>query len=85
MMPIMIGYVPEPRTEPFDPDFVRASGCCHEIYRDNSYLYHNVTGSEFCSYECAVESVIEEKIAEIKAMSKAEFCEKYDFEERIYE
>ena len=84
-MSIMIGYVPEPRTEPFDPDFVRASGCYHEIYRENSYLYSNTTGEQFCSLECAVEAVIEETIAEIKAMSKAEFCEKYDFEERVYE
>lgn len=84
-MSIMIGYVPEPRTEPPEPDFARASGCCHEIYRENSYLYHNATGVEFCSLECAVEAVIEETIAEIKAMSKAEFCEKYNFEERVYE
>lgn len=84
-MPYMIGYVPEPRTEPFDPDFAKASGCGCEIYRENSYLYSHATGVEFCSLECAVEAVIEETIAEIKGMSKAEFCEKYDFEERVYE
>ena len=84
-MSIMIGYVPEPRTEPPEPDFARANGCYHEIYRENSYLYSHATGVEFCSLECAVEAVIEETIAEIKAMSKAEFCEKYNFEERVYE